>query len=122
MHPHSKCEDTYNWIGAFYESSLYFHLKTDPINRVDPNEVIGDKDVVLFIQETALEDYFEFLSFCDTVENATNSMNNMSEFFAPLDEKRKKEMAKTFLNSSQNDPNRTYEVSRHDILKNLFNS
>ena len=48
-------------------------------------------------------------------------MNNMSEFFAPLDDKRKKEMAKTFFNSSPNDPKTAYEVSRHDILKDLLN-
>ena len=89
---------------------------------MDPNEVLGDKDVVSFMEETALEDYFEFLSFCDTVENKTNPMNNMSGFFTPLDDKRKKEMAKTFFNSSPNDPKRTYKVSRHDILKDLFNS
>ena len=88
---------------------------------MDPNEVLGDKDVVSFMEETALEDYFEFLSFCDTVENKTNPMNNMSEFFTPLDDKRKKEMAKTFFNSSPNDPKRTYEVLRHGILKDLFN-
>ena len=45
----------------------------------------------------------------------------MSEFFAPLDDKRKKEMAKTLFNSSPNDPKRTYEALRHDILKDLFN-
>ena len=39
-HPDSKYEDVYNWIGAFYESPLYFYLKTDPINIVDPNEVV----------------------------------------------------------------------------------
>ena len=62
------------------------------------------------MEKTNLEDYSEFLSFCDTVE-----------FFAPLDDKRKKEMAKTSSNSSPNDPKRTYEVSRIDILKDLFN-
>ena len=72
------------------------------------------------MEKTNLEDYSEFLSFCNTVEN-TNPMNNMSEFFAPLDDKRKKEMAKTLFNSSPNDPKRTYEASRHDILKDLFN-
>ena len=66
--------------------------KTDPINRVDPNEVVGDKDVVLFLGETTLEGYSEFLSFCDTMENTTDPMNNMSKFFAPLDDKRKKDV------------------------------
>ena len=107
-HPDSKYEGIYNSIGAFYESPLYFYLKTDPINRVDPNEVVGERDVVLFMEETTLEDYSEFLSFCDTMENTTNPMNNMSEFFAPLDDKRKKEMSKTFFISSPNDPKRTY--------------
>ena len=114
-HPDSKYEDIYDWISAFDESPLYFYLKTNPINRVDPNEVAGDKDVVLFMEETTLEDYSKFLSFCDTMENMTNPMNNMSEFFAPLDDKRKKKMAKTFFNSLPNNPKRTYEVSRHDI-------
>ena len=118
--PDSKYEDIYNWIGTFYESPLYFYLKTDPINRVDPNEVVGDRDVVLFMEETTLEDYSEFLSFCDTVKNKANPMNNMSEFFAPLDDKKKKEMTKTFFNSSPNDPKKTCEVSCHDILKHLF--
>ena len=90
-HPDSKYEDIYNWIGTFYESPLYFYPKTDPINRVNPNEVVGDRDVVLFMEETTLEDYSEFLSFCDTMKNKTNSMNNMNEFFAPLDDKRKKD-------------------------------
>ena len=88
---------------------------------MDPNEVVGERDVVLLMDETTLKDYSEFLSFCDTMENTTNPMNNMSEFFAPLDDKRKKEMSKIFFNSSPNDPKRTYEVSRHDILKDLFN-
>ena len=87
---------------------------------MDPNNAVGDRDVALFIEETNLEDYSEFLSFCDIMENTTNSMNNMSKFFAPLDDKRKKEMAKTFFNSSPNDSKKTYEVSRHDILKDLF--
>ena len=120
-HPDSKYEDIYNWIGAFYESPLYFYLKRDPINRVDTSEVVGERDVVLIMKEITFEDYFEFLSFCDTMESTSNPMNNMSEFFAPLDDKRKKEMSKTFFNSSPNDPKRTYKVSRHDILKNLFN-
>ena len=54
-HPDSKYEDVYNWIRAFYESPLYFYLKTDPINRVNPNEVVGDRDVVLFMEKTTLE-------------------------------------------------------------------
>ena len=29
----------------------------DPINSVDPNEIVGGRDVVLFIEETRLEDY-----------------------------------------------------------------
>ena len=121
-HPDSKCEDIYNWIGAFDESSLYFYLKTNPINRVDPNEVFGNRDAVLFMEGTTFEDYSELLSFCVTMENTTNPINNMSEFFAPLDDKRKKVMAKTFFNSLPNDPKRTYEVSRHDILTDLFRS
>ena len=56
-HPDSKYEDIYNWIGAFYEPPLYFYLKTDPINSVDPNEIAGGRDVVLFIEKTTLEDY-----------------------------------------------------------------
>ena len=87
---------------------------------MDPNDAVGDRDVALFTEETTLENYSEFLSFCDIMENTTNSMNNMSKFFAPLDDKRKKEMAKTFFNSSPNDSKKTYEVSRHDILKDLF--
>ena len=46
-------------------------------------------------------------------------MNNMSEFFAPLDNKRKKVMAKTFFNSSPNHSKIRYEVLPHDILKDL---
>ena len=88
--------DIYNWIGAFYESPLYFYLKRDPINRVDTSEVVGERDVVLIMKEIAFEDYFEFLSFCDTMESTSNPTNNMSEFFAPLDDKRKKEMSKTY--------------------------
>ena len=88
---------------------------------MDPNEVVGERDVVLFMEETTLEDYSEFLSFRDTMENTINPMNNMSKFFAALDDKRKKEMSKTFFNFSSNDPKRTYEVSCHDILKDLFN-
>ena len=34
---------------------------------------------------------------------------------------RERKMTKTFFNSSPNDPKKTYEVLRHDILKNLFN-
>ena len=73
------------------------------------------------MEETTLEDYSEFLSFCDTMENTTNPVNNVNEFFSPLDDKRKKEMSKTFFNSSPKDPKRTHEVSRHDILIDLFN-
>ena len=47
------------------------------------------------------------IRFCDTVENMTNPMNNISKFFTPLDDKRKKEMTKTFFNSLPNDPKRT---------------
>ena len=120
-HPDSKYEDINNWIGAFNESPLYFYLKRDPINRMDPNEVVGERDVVLFMEEATLEDYSEFLSLHDTMESTINPMNNMSEFFAALDDKRKEEMSKTFFNFSPNDPKRIYEVSRHDILKDLFN-
>ena len=35
----------------------------DPINSVDPNEIVGGRDVVLFIEETTLEDY-TFLWYC----------------------------------------------------------
>ena len=34
---------------------------------------------------------------------------------------RERKMSKTFFNSSPNDLKRTYEVARHDILKDLFN-
>ena len=56
-HPDSKYEDIYNWIGAFDESPLYFYLKTNPINRLDPNEVVRGRDSVLFMEETTLKDY-----------------------------------------------------------------
>ena len=67
-HPDSKYEGIYNWIDAFYESPLYFYLKTDPINKVNPNEVVEDRDVVSFMEQTTLEDYSEFLNFYDTWE------------------------------------------------------
>ena len=66
-------EYIYKWIGAFYESPLHFYLKIDPINRVYPNEVVGERDVVLFMEETTLEAYTEFLSFCDTMEKSDKS-------------------------------------------------